>query len=207
MTRPPRPFESLKRKWEQVESSNYQSLLRLAITRDLARQVHAGISGSMADSRAAKVEAGSLRDLNTRLDSLRGHRTFNFAFNTLMEDFSALPEETSPRKLSARLLAAFGRERLERYDRSWELAIAVDAERAGWAFWHADSAMPLQAVSAWNQGLGDRLFPRGIVLFCEKSPEPATDDSLLWGGRWSVVTDPEIAHPSKLVSDTRWTLL
>jgi len=167
--------------------------------------VHTGISGSMADASPGKVDPSSLRALNTRLEPLRELPRFDFPFESLLD--GSQPEKPElPRKPSKRLLERVGKEQLERYDRSWERAIVAQAELEHWSFWQAESALPLRDVSAWNQALADRLFPRGIVLYCEKAPD-SPEKAGLWGGRWSVVLDPGIGSPAELVSDTRWTPL
>jgi hypothetical protein len=201
-------FEALSAHWARAEHSKYRTLLRLAVARDLARLVHAGISGSLADR--VKPGAAPLRAIGAWLEPLRGLAQLDFPFEALLT--GDLPRASDPgmsvaRAPSARLLQTLGREKLLRYDRAWEAAIAAESDVAGWQLWRGEASIRLQAVGSWNEGVSSRLFPRAIVLYCEKSASSQPADPELWPGSWIAVSDPELGSPETLVPDCAWTQL
>ncbi|HTL11904.1 MAG TPA: hypothetical protein VL588_05425, partial [Bdellovibrionota bacterium] len=129
-------------------------LLRLALLRDLVRTLHAERSRLMALRQPDRAE--TLKKLEPILERLRTCELDSFDLAGLVngdEPQNPLKEEPQDPRLD-RIL---GEGKLDRYDRAWEAAMAVEALKRGWLFWALDTQVEVPKAEAFHLGLGQRL--------------------------------------------------
>ncbi len=186
--------DQLKKKWQEVATHHDQRLLRLAILRDLYREVHARISQPSATS----SDTLALKILQPCLEALRDSRKLPENWDELFRTSTRPPSAPVSEPLSDPVLEAFGRERILRYDRKWEAALATEARLAGWSLWTATLELKLTDVGAANDRLISELWPGGICLFCEPAPPTknhAEPKHGYWRGRWWIALEPSVTAP------------
>lgn len=189
-------------RWRHCEGAAEATLLRLAILRDIIRALHAQKSTCLATGRRDLVQ--ELKRWETRLHELRSQFKLEGQADLVSLVEGSDPVRKRTRLLPEALFSSIEREKLERYDRQWELALAAEAAALGWRFWALEAWVEITLVEEWNNRLGEQLWPSGIVLFVESSPVqgPAVDaggkESPLWRGRWIAVVHPRFKSPSEI---------
>jgi hypothetical protein len=107
------------------------------------------------------------------------------------------------RLLPEALFSSIPREKLERYDRQWEAAIAAEATHAGWKFWSLEAWVEIPLVEEWNKRLNESLWPHGIILFVENASGGEAPNNI-WQGRWNVVIHPRFRQEDLSLDFSRW---
>ncbi len=200
-------FAQAAEHWRHCEGLEEATLLRLAILRDLMRQLHAEKSRTLATGR--KGDAQGLKVWELRVEDLRGSSRLEGELMELLLDPAKKPK-TRTRLLPEALFTTLAREKLERYDRQWEASIAAEAAQMGWQFWILDAWIDISNVEEWNQKLSEKLWPHGVVLFAESassnslsSGSTGSDDSVnFWHGRWIVLMHPRFRAPDELLGSS-----
>jgi hypothetical protein len=193
--------------WRHCEGLEEATLLRLAILRDLMRQLHAEKSRSLAQG--SKTEAQSLKVWELRIEDLRGSLRLEGELMELLSDPAKKPK-TRKRLLPEALFTTLAREKLERYDRQWEASLAAEAAQMGWQFWILDAWIDISSVEDWNQKLNEKLWPHGVVLFADNASDTGGSISTgegegavnFWHGRWFVLMHPRFRAPDELLGSS-----
>jgi hypothetical protein len=172
-------------KWKAVEAVPERDLLRLSILRGLVNELHAQKSRYL--SQGKRNEAGSIRGVESKIDELRGAKSLSGELGELMSSENKIVKRT--RVLPDSLFSALEREKLERYDRQWEAALASEALSLGWKVWSLEASVEIPKVEEWNRLLVEQLWPDGVVLFVESAGQPGTTP--VWHGRWITVLHPK----------------
>ncbi len=148
----------------------------------------------------------NLRTWEDRLRELRSQPKLEGDLLELVTGDSELRKRT--RLLPEALYTVIDREKLERYDRQWEAAIAAEACNMGWSLWRLQAWVEITLVEEWNQRLNDQLWPSAVVLFVESSGEAAgtaksthSPEFLAWHGRWYLVVDPRFKSPKEIATN------
>ena len=170
-------------RWKAVQSQPSGALLRLALLRDYARKLHAERSACMATGNAPRghqIESleAKLAWLRTRLDLIQNANEPDLLLQQITPPNSSVKETALPKRLTSLLPA----EKLNRYDRAWERALAVEALKAKWCFWSADHLVRLDQAEHFHQELTDLLWPDGLILYVESGG--GTTPPQHWNGRW-----------------------
>jgi hypothetical protein len=198
-------FAQAAEHWRHCEGLEEATLLRLAILRDLIRELHAQKSRNLASGK--KLEAQGLKVWELRVEDLRGSSKLEGDLMELLSDPAKKPK-TRTRLLPEALFTNFSREKLERYDRQWEASLAAEAAQMGWHFWILDAWIDISGVEDWNQKLTEKLWPHGIILFSESAATQGFssvaigtgDDAVnFWHGRWIVLMHPRFRAPDELL--------
>jgi hypothetical protein len=193
-------------KWRHCEGHPESTLLRLSILRDITRSLHAQKSRCLSTGR--RDLATALRTWEDRLHELRNTSRLEGDLTQLVSGAAEIRKRT--RLLPEALYSAIEREKLERYDRQWEAAIAAEASTLGWRFWSLEAWVEITLVEEWNQRLTEQLWPSGIVLFVESSPTQGPSGQSvggmgmefpLWHGRWICIVHPRFKSPSEIASN------
>lgn len=183
--------------WRQLNETPgpATNLLKLGILREIHRTVHAQKSGSLAKGR--RDEARRLGEIETRVEALRQQAKLDGELAELIGRPPAGKKRT--RVLPDSLFNFIEKEKLERYDRHWEAALAAEACAAGWRFWILDAWVQIPLIEHWSATLSEQLWPHGVLLFVESAGflESRTDnpDDALWHGQWLAIVDPRYADP------------
>lgn len=203
-------------RWNQCEGPPGGGVLRLAVLRDLSRELHAEKSRCLAEGRRKGVD--DLRPLEARIDELRNAASLESAGTLESLVASGQPIRKRTRLIPVGLFAAIPRDRLERFDRLWEGAIAAEACARGWSFWILQAWVEIALAEDFHRALGELLWPRGVILFAEsaaagptgqavsaRSPMSAAQEnrscdlaSPLWAGLWTMVFSPDVGSPEDL---------
>ncbi|MGE0614720.1 MAG: hypothetical protein AB7P04_03690, partial [Bacteriovoracia bacterium] len=204
-------------RWDDSAALAECSLLRLVILRDLYRYLHAERSKVLVEG--SKKSVDDIRALQTSLEELRGQDLRGLSLSDVISRAKAGKPLDTPRRPAAELLQKIEREKLERYDRKWESALAAEAFHCGWGFWHLDAWVKVSTAEAFHGHLSRSLWPKGIVLFVEASPGNSLDktDEPIWKGRWVCTLSPQkdpkatpllsIPGISSRPDEPRWNLL
>jgi hypothetical protein len=184
-------LSTARARWRELGQTPGARLLKLAILRALARELHARALDPRARELSPKVERLREReDLSPELAVLLAR---DASGETPGKARSALPDA---------VVRALGRERLERSDRAWERALAIEAHRRGWGFWSAEATLDARTAQVFHQTLEAALGQEGILLFVESATQGARPPSSTgtaasaWRGRWFIVLEPGIADPA-----------
>lgn len=181
-------------RWEQSASIEEKTLLRLAILRDLMRELHAEKSRYLASGN--REQAQTLRDWEKQASELKNAASLDGELLELLQgDPASIRKRT--RLLPEALFSIVDKEKFERYDRAWESVIAAEAAHQGWRFWTVDAWVRISEAEVWHKALGTQILPHGIVLFAETAPSSETDThySELWHGLWTIVMKPRFLTP------------
>jgi hypothetical protein len=178
-------------RWNDSESVEESTLLRLAILRDLMREFHAQRSVLLASGKRA--EAQGFREWEARAEAFRSAASLEGPLEELLH--SGQPARKRTRLLPEALFSILEKDKFERYDRQWESTIAAEAASLGWRFWHLNAWVQISAVETWHRALSEKLNPHGIVLFAESAADTAGSDPNLWHGQWLVVLKPRYLTP------------
>ncbi|MDR3608257.1 MAG: hypothetical protein P4M08_12880 [Oligoflexia bacterium] len=193
-------LQRIEPRWIESSRLPAKKLLRLALTRDLARSLHTLHSQFLAtgDELAARDAIEREKFLSERFNEL-GLDANDTAIAQIYAQAVAGPKgqkkdliAVSPidPKLSSKIDAT----KLTRADRRWEAAIAHEALQLDWNFWTLESWVNVDEVESWGEKLPECLWPQGIILFVESS---AFEESR-WRGKWYLVLNPKIKSPEKL---------
>ncbi len=179
-------------RWKDCEGLQEATLLRLVILRDIIRELHAERSSRLA--KGSREEARSFKAWEERIEVLRNASTLHGELREAIAPEYKLQKRT--RLLPDTLFTSIDKEKLTRYDRAWEAAIAAEAASIGWCFWALDAWVSIPLAEKWNQALARQLIPHGIVLFAESAPDSqSSSEPSLWRGRWYVVLKPRYMTP------------
>ena len=190
-------------KWQDSEGLPQMNLIRLGLLRETLQNLHSEKSRCLAEGR--KQAAQAIRSWEQKIEELKDLPLLG----NLMElvQSSPLPSTTQlkrKRLLPEALYNRMDREKLERYDRKWESAIAAEAISLNWHFWVLDSWVHIPFLEEWNKTLTEKLWPHGLILFTETSVADHAEivqedeDSAFWRGSWMTVLAPNFRDPKEL---------
>ena len=196
-------LDSHSERWRHCEGQPESTLLRLAILRDIVRALHAEKSNYLAKGRKDLTQ--EIRKWETRLYDLRNEAKIEGELLQLISGDGPLRKRT--RLLPEALFTSIERDKLDRYDRQWEHALAAEASTLGWRFWALEAWVEITLVEEWNARLSEQLWPTGVVLFVEssstnspKTPPPSAMEleCPIWRGRWILVVHPQFKNPAEI---------
>jgi hypothetical protein len=199
---PPLIEEIIKKyydQWNDCAEGPDQTLLRISILRELIKTFHSEKSRFLA--RGLKTEAQLIKSYEAKIHLLRDLPKLPDPLRAMIQD--PIDEKTCSKKkrlLPELLFQSISREKLTRYDRSWEAIIAAEATSLSWTFWHLEAWVEIHQIEEWDQTLQQKLWPHGLVLFTEnaQSETPTVNDSSLWQGRWFIGLHPHFKNPQEL---------
>lgn len=198
-------------RWQEASAAKDEIILKLGILRDFSRQVHAERSVSLA--RGSVAELQRLEKLDQNLNSLLTSReeTLKIPLEQLLENSASHLEKAPPSSFPAEFVAIIPKEKLERYDRKWELVISRQCLKQGWKFWKLESAVAIPEVEVFHNGLAQSLWPNGVLLFAE-SAAPLSSPQSRWSGRWVIAARPfwepnHLPSPYFELGANNWELL
>jgi hypothetical protein len=224
-----RVVASQSERWRHCDSSPFAGLLRLSILRELMRELHAQKSRSLAAGQ--REGARALKIWENRLTELRSHPKLEGDLSDLVCGRGDARKRT--RLLPEALYSAIPRDKLDRYDRQWETAIAAEACSMGWRFWSLEAWIEITLAEEWNRRLQDQLWPSALVLFAESAESssasgsrkaqppstavaplgaasaeggPLTPETALWRGRWILVAEPRFRTPAEIAGSAALNL-
>jgi hypothetical protein len=199
-------------RWRLAGGVPESDLLRLSIARDLMHALHAQKSRFLAQGQ--RDQASTLRDYEAKMEEIRTSAPLSAGLEEIFAGTAKLKKRT--RILPEPLFSVLEREKLERYDRTWEAALASESCHLGWSFWSLEARLDIQKIEEWNRRLAQRLWPGGIVLFVESisldpvrtTPESGSaekSNSTSWLGRWITLMHPRFqAAPTLLSEVNEW---
>jgi hypothetical protein len=192
----PEHVESLLKRidplWNQAARLPAGPLLRLALTRELARSLHTLHSELLAtgdDCEAREVIerekylSARFEELGLENDALALRQVYARSSKGNSGNNAALHVQP-PAHSSIGL-------KLNRPDRAWESAMAIAAEKLGWQTWTLECWIHVTEVEEWGRLFSERLWPRGLILFVESTAFEASR----WRGKWYLLLDPELRSP------------
>jgi hypothetical protein len=176
--------------WNAVSAtSDAARLQKLQLLREFSSELHAGRSIALASGQQEWAE--QMLALESSMMKLRkGH-----PLTGSLQDCLARPDHPVgiSRSFSPDFEQAVGTEPFERFDRTWEKALALEALQIGWRFWALDAWVMIQQADQFHRSLGASLGTRGIVLFVEGTPgrsaSSPSQGPMLWPGRWWIVLE------------------
>lgn len=197
--------------WEQAleqGADKYQKatrLLRLAIVRELVRQIHTLRSELLARGRLAEATELEYRELffNYRFLEIRFEEArFREVFLASGRRTKPAPIVPAPLEFPITLAEFLPTEKLNRHDRRLESEMAREALKQGWSFWNLDAWVEVQRVEEWAKTLEQRLWPKGVILFVEsdgflQSFQVDGKERAFWHGRWTIITTPRVTDPTR----------
>jgi hypothetical protein len=183
-------IEAAAERWDRVEGLPETDLLRIAITRDLMHALHADKSRLL--SQGQRDQSATFKGHEKRMDEIRCSSPLSGDLRDVLSGTVKLKKRT--RLLPEALLANIAREKLERYDRQWELALASEACSLGWSFWAFEVRLDIAKIDEWNRKLNETIWPNGIVLFIESI---TLENDAIWHGRWTLVLKPAFQKPDE----------
>jgi hypothetical protein len=188
-------------RWSDCDGTPARTLLRLGLLRELTKTLHSEKSRCLASG--LKSEVQKLKEWEAKIDLLR--ETLNVDGSLI--DLLKLDGNQSHKKnrlLPEALFQKIDRNKLFRYDRKWEAAIAAEAISLKWPFWSLETWVKIPQIEEWNKTLEEHLWPRGLVLFIEsatlqeKENASLQQDALLWRGHWVIILDSHFKSPQDL---------
>lgn len=192
-------LERCVEKWRQVEGLPECTILRLSILREFWNAIHSEKSNCLA--RGRKPETRLLKQWEHAIEQLRSCSPLEGDLLDLIAGSNTAKKRT--RLIPESLFSAIEREKLERYDRAWEAAIASEACSLKWSFWSLQAWVELILVEEWSQRLNEQVWPHGVTLFVETDQAPPSGS--LWKGRWILVLSQRFKNLSDLAFDfSRW---
>lgn len=190
-----------KERWAECEGTPEATLLRLALLREISTELHPEKSRCLA--MGLKTEAREIKEWESKIETLRSNPSLSNDLAALIQNQESPKKKT--RLLPESFLRIIGRDKLTRYDRQWEAALAAEACHLRWLFWRLNMWVEIQNIEGWSRMLGDRLWPHGLILFSESTeswpPQKPTNqpiDESLWHGQWILVIHPRFKHPGEL---------
>ena len=186
--------------WENCAHHDHPTLLRLSLLRDILRKLHSDRSRCLVQG--LKLETADIRDCENKIEALKDCSPLEGDLLKILSGEIKCKKKT--RLVPEKLWTSIEREKLERYDRHWEFAIASEALSQGWKLWNLETEIPVATIEEENRKIGETLWPTGIVLFAETVSFAANSPN--WHGRWLVVMHPDTSSDS-MSSLGRWKLL
>lgn len=192
---PPAVLDLYAERWKRCSSKDGRVVLRLAILRDFMRELHAERSRALATDQREKAEG--FKQWEEAIDALRGSPEIARPDSDLAQVFTGERKGSKPGPpvLPQALVEAIGPERIQRYDREWEAAIAGEAYRSGWGFWTVDVWVRVAEAEHFDDNLGERISPHGAVLFAEAVGADSPVEGAEWLGRWWIVLESKWKTP------------
>jgi hypothetical protein len=191
----PKEVES---RWKKCADHSAVKLLRMAVLRDYARQLHAERSTCMAKGNIPRGHA--IEDVEKKLEALRDRPELLAGDETLRELLLLRFQDTeAPNTLPSSF--AIPKDRLERYDRHWERAIALLAADDDWNVFAITATVQLKKVETFHERLSDQVWPDAVILFVEGLAESSTIPKE-WAGKWVGVARPGFAVSLERISKT-----
>ena len=186
-------------RWADAGQAKHSLLLRLTLLRELARKLHAGRSSVLAQSGAeAREIMAPLHLLEQKAEALRATDALTGSLSECLD--RANPNSPPAPLATPRMGQRLGRGKLDRPDRTWERAIAIEAEAQDFTLEGIEALVPMRQVEAWSNALERELWPVGVVLFTETSP--TTSQANGWRGCWWTCFAPETNAAACLRSST-----
>ncbi len=186
-------------RWKNTTGTEESTLLRLVILRDLARKLHSERSQRLASGKKDLLSV--LKSWEIKAEELRKCSPLEGDLQDLLEGKTILQKRT--RLLPDTFFTHLEREKIERYDRQWEYAIAAEACIIRWRFWALEAWIQISEIEAWNHKLEDILWPNGVTLFTENTSQSIQGE--LWQGRWVLVLHSKYRSPEDLsLGLSRW---
>ena len=191
----------IRQRWDNSASLNTPTLIRLAMLRDLVRTIHASKSQFLAEGKRDKVL--NIKLLEARIEDLKNSAVLEGTLSDLLRADYVVKKRT--RVLPEALFLSMDREKLTRYDRTWEAVIASEAVDQGWCFWNLNIWVEMGQVEEFHHALSERLTPHGIVLFTESAADAGKPSAVpprdsLWLGRWWILLESKYRTPEFGVS-------
>lgn len=169
--------------WKETSDHPEKLILRISILRDLSRWFHAERSLHMAQGKIPQGQ--NLEQIEAKMAWVRGQPD-QIASAPLEELLEPLP--TGPAYVTALPLAlgaVIPHSKLNRYDRHWEAALAVQAWERKWTFWELTATIQIQKAEVFHKHLSKLLWPKGVILFVESPPDAKPiSEADGWTGRW-----------------------
>lgn len=190
-------LEPYRQRWASFGAGRSSHLLKLVILRDLVRILHTERSRMLAEG--GRAAPRFLKPLEERIAELRHASQLSGSLDEWLELNPKKAFEPVESEIPTELFESIPRDRLERYDRAWELAIAMEAMRIGWSFWALDAWINPVAAQEFHSALNSRLVPEAAVLFAEAAPISKSSPSASvsgWRGRWLIVVQSQISDPA-----------
>jgi hypothetical protein len=184
-------LEQSAEKWRTCEGTGERDLLRLVVLRELLHGLHAEKSRLL--SQGMHDDATSIRAIEARIEELRNCKPLEGDLHELLSKEIKLRKRT--RLLPDAIFGSLEREKLERYDRIWEAALASEAVAQGWRVWALEAWVEISKVDEWNRRLIEQLWPHGIVLYVESG---GSQNQNAWLGRWVCILHPKFRTPSEI---------
>jgi hypothetical protein len=187
-------------RWADCSGSPEMTLLRLSILRQLIQNLHSEKSRCLASG--LKTEAQAIKNWEVQIENLRDHISLQGDLLQLVQESLATPKKK--RNLPEALFQNLDRDKLLRYDRKWEAAIAAEAIALNWKFWILDTWVKIPMIEQWDQAFSQRLWPHGLILFAESANAPEREnlqdnaDLMYWRGRWVTLLHPHFKTPMEL---------
>ena len=198
------PTEDIIRKeidrWVDCAGVPQMNLLRLVLLRELIQNLHLEKSKCLANGN--KPKAQEIKIWETQIQKLKDSQQLTGELFSLIQKSDSTPKRK--RILPENLILALGRNNLDRFDRTWDTAIAAEAVSLGWHFWSMDAWVKISLLGEWNQTLTEKLWPHGLILFVESSQTQCElDESDSWRGTWMLALDPLLQNPNELSFHTK----
>jgi hypothetical protein len=218
-------------RWEDCEGLEESTLIRISILRDLLTDLHTEKSSLL--SRGKRDEANAFREWEQKIEILRTASPLPLGLNDLLKDPTQARKRT--RLIPDALYSFVPREKLERYDRTWEATLSAEGAALGWCFWAVDFWVKIDKIDQIHLALSYQLTPHGVILFSEtasgalenvsqsavfdssKSEADTRMNEGLWKSRWFVLLKPRYRTPdfqldalpgvSELPDAPQWRLL
>jgi hypothetical protein len=187
------------KKWDAYEKSEACDLLRLAVLRELVHSLHAEKSRFLSSGKSK--DAASLTTIEARVEELRLCKPLTGNLIQLLNANITLKRATT--HLPESLFKVLDRQKLERYDRMWELSLTSEALAQGWGIWALEALVDMTQVDEWHQVFNRELEPSGIILYVEsaENAETSSRNRHSWPGRWICVLNPRYRAGSEIPVD------
>ena len=189
--------------WNDCNELSGKRVLQLSLLRQLIRKLHSEKSRYLA--RGLRKEAQDLKEWELKIQNLRERPSLNEDLATLLQSSAPL-NKAKQQRLPEALFQRIDSEKLNRYDREWEKAIASEAIHLGWNFWSFTLWVKVDLIEEWEKKLSSVLWPHGVILFAENYGQKTSfhvdelNSTTLWQGQWTLVMDSRFQHPSEILS-------
>lgn len=186
--------------WDMPNShpseTKHLPILRLEILKRIARQVHSLRSQCLASGK--RDDLPTLKHWEESIEKMAKLTRLDQDFYSLFNGLGKLPERS--RIVPESIFKHIAREKLVRYDRTWEYHLAAEGCKLGWIFWSLISLVSIHEIEQWDEQLRTLLWPKGLILFSEPAPGPLTGpQENTWSGQWIVLTAPNLSRSDLLM--------
>ena len=190
----PEMIQGLEKRWGDAQKSPHGSLAQLVLLRELSRAVHAEKSWCLASG--FPEEAEDLHAIEDKVDGLLANNGFKGSLaDVLANPNPAIGPESGEKRwvLPKNVKDIIPSEKLERYDRNWEKAIACEAAKQGWDFWKLSASVQVAEAQACEDSLNKALANHGYILFADTAENSGLSEEFrqgIWPGQWILVIQP-----------------